>query len=126
MHFVQPQFFCHLLSHLTAITCQHDQLPDTCRPKLCHGLCGLHLYYICNDNMTGIAAINGHMDNCAAAPARNGTDSLLCHQLFVAHSHLAAVYPRQDALTADFLNLADAAAINFAAISLLQAPADGM
>ena len=89
-------------------------------------LFGVGLDDVGNHDVTGVFAVNCHVDDCAYAVAVDEVDAQLLHELVVAGSDRNAVDLCKNASAADLFNVRDAAAVNFLAICFLQALADGV
>ena len=76
--------------------------------------------------MTGVFAAYCHVDDGSHAVAVDCVDTQLLHELMVAGGDRYTVDLRENAPAADLFDIRDAAAVNFFAIRLLQALADGM
>ena len=88
------------------------------------GLLGVRLDDVGDDDVSGILAVNGHVDDGADAVAVDVRDAQAVHQLAVARGDRDAVNLCGDAVAADFLDVADAAAVDLFAVGALQALAD--
>lgn len=89
-------------------------------------LFGVGLDNVGNHDVTGVFAVNCHVDDCAYAVAVDEVDAQLLHELVVAGGDRNAVDLCKNASAADLFNVRDAAAVNFLAICFLQALADGV
>ena len=89
-------------------------------------LFGVGLDDVGNHDVTGVFAVNCHVDDCAYAVAVDEVDAQLLHELVVAGSDRNTVDLCKNASAADLFNVRDAAAVNFLAICFLQALADGV
>ena len=70
--------------------------------------------------MTGINAINRHMDNRARCTAMTGNKAQVGHQLFISCSHVLAVNHRLYSLTADLLEVTDTVTVYLMSVGSLQ------
>ena len=94
--------------------------------QLLNGLLGVGLYHVGDHDVTGVFSVDGHVDDRADAVAVDEVNAQLLHELMVAGGDRYAVDLRENAPAADLFDIRDAAAVNFFAIRLLQALADGM
>ena len=74
--------------------------------------------------MSGISAIDCHMNNCAGLMAINVGDVQTLHQLGVAGGHLQPIHLGDNAVAAKLLYIADPAAVKLPAAGPLQAFTD--
>ena len=126
MNLVHAQLRRHGLRHPFGITGEHDGLVHTGLMQGGDGLPGVGLHHVGDDDVTGVLAVHGHVDDGADAVTVVVGDAKLRHELAVAGGNGYAVHHGGDAVAAELLHLRDAAAVDGPAVGLLQALADGV
>ena len=76
--------------------------------------------------MTGVFAVNSHVDDGSDAVTVVVIDPKLFHELGVSGGDGMAVYPCGNSVAADFFNIGNAAAVELFSLSSLEALADGV
>ena len=76
--------------------------------------------------MACVCPVDRHMDDGSRAVTGDIGNAQAIHQLVISRSHLLAVHPGDDTVSADLLNVRHPGAVNLPAVSPPQAPADGM
>ena len=123
---VDAQLARDLLGYAARVAREHDGLGDTGLLEAGNGLGGVRLDDIGDDDVPGVDAVDGHVDDRADAVAVVVFDAELLHELGIACGDAVAVNGRRDAVAADLLDIRNTAAVDRLSIGLLQAPADGM
>ena len=121
---VDAKFRSDLVGYRFGVAGQHHRLVDAGLFQGRDGLLGVRLDDVGDDDVSGILAVNGHVDDGADAVAVDVRDAQAVHQLAVARGDRDAVNLCGDAVAADFLDVADAAAVDLFAVGALQALAD--
>ena len=123
---IQSQRDGNLICHLFGVAGEHHALADAGRFQPLDSFLGMGLYHIGNHNMSGVFAIDGHMDDGPHTVAGKIGNPQPVHQLIVSDGYLQTIHLGDDAVSADFLNVADTGAVNLFSVGPLQAFADGM
>ena len=98
---VDAQLACDLLGYAARVAREHDGLGDAGLLEAGNGLGGVRLDNIRDDDVTGVGAVDRHMDDRADAVAVVIIDAELLHELGVACGDAVAVNGRRDAVAAD-------------------------
>ena len=126
VHLIDPQGFGHLVGSFSGVAGQHDGLAHPHRLQGLNRLCGMGLHPVGDEDVAGISAIDGHVDDGARAVAGDMLHPQPFHELVVSRGHLHAVHLGDDAIAADLLNVGNPAAVDFPAVGFPQTLADGM
>ena len=84
------------------------------------------LHNVGNYDMSRVRAIDGHMNDGSHVMTVNVLDAKTFHQLGVSGCHRNAVHVCGHAVSADFLNIRHAGAVNFFSVGTLETLADGV
>ena len=90
------------------------------------GLLAVRFHHVCDDDVSGVFSVDGHVDDGTHAVAVVVGDAQVLHELVVAGRDLHAVHLCGDAVAADLLDVGDPGAVDFLAVGALEALADGM
>ena len=123
---VHTQLRRHFIGHPLGVAGQHDGLFHAGALQGGDGRLGVGLYHVGDNDVSGVLAVHGHVDDGAYAVALVEGDAQPGHQLAVAGGHLMAVHYGLDAVAADLLDIRDPVTVDGSAIRLLQALADGV
>ena len=126
VNLVHTELLRNAVCNLFRIARQHDGFRYARAVECLDSLFGVGLYHVGDHNVPGVLPIDGHVDDRADAVAVDEVNAQLLHELMVACGDRYTVNLRENAPAADLFDIRDAAAVNFFAIRLLQALADGM
>ena len=111
--FVQPQGIRHGVGHLLGVAGEHDRLFHAQGLQSGDGVLGVRLGQVGDDNMPGVEAVDGHVDDGARQFTGQPVHVLPLHQAAVAHAHGAAVHLGHDAVAGDLLHVSHPAGLHF-------------
>ena len=114
------------MRYFFGIAGEHDRLFHTHSLQLDDGLLRVGLGLIRDHDMSGVEAVDGHMDDGTGQLAGQPVDALALHQAAVAHADALAVHLRHDTVSGDLLHVGDPAAVHSAFAGLPQRDGDGV
>ena len=127
MHFVEAQCLGNIFGHLLSVARQHHGLADTRLVQLVDGLLGIGFHAVVDDNVAGIDAVDGDVDDGAHQFAGMFCDAESLHHLVVAHAYLATIDLGLDAMSGNFLDLFQTASVVVGfRIGIAQSLSDGV
>ena len=105
MVFIDSEALRHMSGNCLTVAGKHDGSFHTDPVKRTDRIGGVRLFHIGNDNVSGIGAVHGNMDNGARTAAGLPGHIQPLHELCVADGDSMTVYLSRDAVTADLLNI---------------------
>ena len=113
-------------SHVSVVAGQHHAAGDPRLTQRVHRLTGVGLYRIGDDDVSGIDAIDGDMDNRPDVVAGVPLCPDALHKGAVADRHLLPIHHRRDTFACDLLDLLDTAVILLPRVSISERCSNGM
>ena len=126
MVLVQTQLIGDRSGYRLGVTGQHHGLADACGLQAPDGLRAVGLDHVCDEQITGVLPLDGHMHEGARLGHFRGGEAQFCHQAGVAGGNGFAVHLCCHAVAAQLLDIGDAAGVDVPAVSGLDAQGDGV
>ena len=126
MIFVHVQGPGHVGGNALLISGEHDGLAHTCGLEGLDAFGGIGLDAVADDHVSGVGAVDGHVDDGAAMLAGMPGGAFGLHEFAVAHSHALAVHGGDDAMAGGLLDALYAAVIGLIGIGVAQRHGNGM
>ena len=124
--FVQAEFCCDGARHLLAVAGEHNAAIDARGVQIADGLLGIVLHHIGDDDMAGIRAVDGDVQDGAGELAVMPIRAVGGHQLVVAHEHHVLIDGGLDSVAGFLGGLRDARLVDVAVVGLLDGDGDRM
>ena len=126
MELAHAQLLSHGGRYAFLVAGEHDGFPDANGMQGRQGWGGIGLDAVANNNMAGINAVYGHMDDGAFVVARAPGGTYCLHELAVAHRHFLAVDGGHNAMSRRLLDVRHGAVVLLVGVGIPQGHGYGM
>ena len=121
-----PSCAGHRAGHLGTVAGEHDCFAHACSVKARDGLGSIFFHHVGDDDVAGVAAVDGDMQDRARKLAIMVIHAVRVHELVVAHQYHMLVDDGGHAMSCLFANVMDAFLVDVAGICFLDRQRDGM
>ena len=114
------------MGHLGAVAGEHDRFAHACSMKPLDGLGGIVFHHVGDDDVPGVASVDGNVQDRARKLAIMVVRAVGVHELIVTDKHHMLVDHGSHAMAGFFANVMDAFLVDFAGIRFFDRQRDGM